>query len=62
MEKTTNSASAPAQAINPANDYEIRYWAARFLCSQEQLRKAIAAAGPSPDKVRKYLLAQRRYF
>jgi hypothetical protein len=61
--KDTGTARAvDTDVINLSSDYEIRYWAARFLCSREQLIQAVAAVGRSAVSVRQYLLSTRRYF
>jgi hypothetical protein len=41
--------------INLNEDYEVRYWADRFGVSREQLREAVAKAGPMVKDVEQQL-------
>jgi len=41
--------------INLSEDYEVRYWTQELGVSQDVLTEAVAAAGSSTEKVRKYL-------
>jgi hypothetical protein len=41
--------------IRMASDYEVRAWCAELGCSYQQLRRALAAVGPSVDRVCAYL-------
>jgi hypothetical protein len=45
--------------INVNEDYELRYWCGRFNVSAEELKKAVAKAGPSVDAVEKQLKSGR---
>lgn len=46
---------ADRQRINVNEDYELRDWAKKFGVTEDQLRKAVAAVGPTADKVEQYL-------
>ena len=41
--------------INLSEDYEVRYWTEKFNCSEEELRKAVEAAGSGARHVEEYL-------
>ena len=37
------------------NPYELRRWCQRFVCTEQQLRDAVAKVGDGPDDVRRQL-------
>jgi len=41
--------------ISLSQDYEVRYWTEKFGCSEDELRKAVARVGNSPEAVEKAL-------
>ncbi len=41
--------------ISLNEDYEVRDWTQSLQCSEEELRRAVAAVGNSAEKVRDYL-------
>jgi hypothetical protein len=43
------------QRINASDGYELNYWTRQLRCSEQELRLAIAVAGPEIDAVRQYL-------
>jgi hypothetical protein len=47
------SKSGPADRtrINVNEDYELRYWTAKFGCTTTELKAAVAAVGVMADKV-----------
>jgi len=51
------TARAPQDASRVAmgEDYEVRYWTARFGVSQESLQRAVDAVGNGADRVERYL-------
>ena len=56
--------SIPAATFNYVlveNPYEVRRWCQRLICTEAQLRAAVAAVGQDPEAVRKELVkADRR--
>lgn len=46
--------------ISLVEDYEVRYWTAKFGVGKEELAEAVHAVGHSVDKVTEYLLGKRR--
>jgi hypothetical protein len=44
--------------INLSEPYEVRDWAHSLGVTEAQLREAVAAAGPSAEKVREYLASR----
>jgi len=46
--------------INVNEDYELRYWTAKFGCTTTELKAAVAAVGVMADKVETYLKKDRR--
>jgi hypothetical protein len=45
-------------AININQDYEVSYWSEKLGVSADQLRSAVAKAGPMVKKVREHLQLQ----
>lgn len=41
--------------ININQAWERRYWCDRFNCTEDQLKKAVDAVGPSVEAVKNYL-------
>lgn len=41
--------------INSENELELAFWAKKFGCSKEALKRALRAVGNSPEKVERYL-------
>lgn len=60
-EKETTMADDPKKTaldrkiIAVDQEHEVRYWKDALGCTEEDLRKAVAAVGNSVDKVREYL-------
>ena len=56
------SKTGPADStrINVNEDYELRYWTAKFGCTTTELKAAVAAVGIMADKVEAYLKKDRR--
>lgn len=48
----TRRGPADSSRINIHEDYEVRYWTEKFNCSAQELKAAVAAAGPSVAEVR----------
>lgn len=44
-----------AARINLDQDYEIQYWAEKFIVSKDELKKAVQVAGPMVKDVEKHL-------
>jgi hypothetical protein len=44
--------------VNIDDAFEVRRWCQRFVCTESQLRAAVAQAGPDPAKVRRWLGAR----
>ena len=51
----TKRASPDRDRINVEEDYEVRDWAKHFGVSEEELRKAVEAAGPMVKNVERHL-------
>lgn len=51
----TERGSADRDRINIEEDYEVRDWAKHFGVSEEELRKAVEAAGPIVKNVERHL-------
>lgn len=49
------SNSRERQRINASDGYELNYWTRQLRCSEQELRFAIAVAGPEIIAVRGYL-------
>jgi hypothetical protein len=47
--------AADRARINPAEDYEIRYWSDRLGVTPEELKKAVERVGPMVTDVEKAL-------
>jgi hypothetical protein len=65
MEKTMTDAqlkrnSRERQRINPSDGYELNYWTRQLRCTEQELRAAIAVAGPEIVAVRGYLQTRRQ--
>jgi hypothetical protein len=43
------------ERINPDQDHELAYWSEKFGVSQDELRKAVQAAGPMVKDVQRHL-------
>jgi hypothetical protein len=52
--------SRERQKINVSDGWEIHYWTRQLRCSEQDLRSAIAAAGPEIAAVRGYLQDKRQ--
>lgn len=52
---TNNRGPADRARISVEQDHEVRYWTQALDCTEEQLREAVAAVGPSVDEVRQHL-------
>jgi hypothetical protein len=50
-----NVGAADRARISLSEDYEVRDWTQALGVSEEELRAAVGAVGPSADKVRDYL-------
>ncbi|AKJ26723.1 DUF3606 domain-containing protein [Caldimonas brevitalea] len=50
--------SRPA-LIDPYDEGDMRHWAEKLSVTVEQLREAVAQAGPRPEQVGEYLLRMR---
>ena len=48
------------QRINASDGYELNYWTRQLRCTEQELRVAIAVAGPEISAVRGYLQAKRQ--
>jgi hypothetical protein len=44
--------------INIEQDYEVRYWCEKLSVSEDQLKSAVAKAGPMVKNVREHLQIQ----
>jgi len=56
MSDDTKQVGSPDRdRINLSEDYEVRYWTGALGVSEEQLRKAVAAVGPTAEAVRRHL-------
>ena len=44
-------------SVNQA--HEVTYWTRVFLCSEDELRKAVAAVGPMTNDVRKWIKTRK---
>jgi hypothetical protein len=53
---TTRRHRIDRRRISLSQDHEVRYWAHKFACTEEQLREAVRKAGSSEaEKVRQQL-------
>ena len=43
------------ERIDPDQDHELAYWSEKFGVSQDELRKAVQAAGPMVKDVQRHL-------
>lgn len=59
LDDTTISDSRDATRVSLKEDYEVRYWATRFACSEGQLRDAVTSVGNSVVAVEQYLKNRR---
>lgn len=50
---------ADGSRVNVHEPYELRYWTEKFCCSVEELKAAVATAGPSVNEVRARLRSAR---
>ncbi|ADV27264.1 DUF3606 domain-containing protein [Pseudoxanthomonas suwonensis] len=56
MSDDTKQVGSPDRdRINLSEDYEVRYWTGALGVSEEQLREAVAAVGPTAEAVRRHL-------
>ena len=46
--------------INVNQDHEVRYWCARFGCTETELRNAVAAVGVMADDVEQHLKKRKK--
>ena len=44
-----------ASRINIHQEYEMNYWADKFGCTKEKIKKAVKEVGDSVEEVKKYL-------
>jgi hypothetical protein len=54
------SSSRERQKINASDGWELHYWTRQLRCSEQDLRSAIAVAGPEIVAVRGYLQSKRQ--
>ena len=59
MEPQPITAAADDTAVNLDDQYEVRRWCQRLICTEAQLRAAVCAAGTDPGQVRTYLHNRR---
>ena len=52
--------SRERQRINASDGYELNYWTRQLRCTEQELRVAIAVAGPEVAAVRSHLQAKRQ--
>jgi small-conductance mechanosensitive channel len=52
--------SRERQRINASDGYELNYWTRQLRCTEQELRVAIAVAGPEIAAVRSHLQAKRQ--
>ena len=52
--------SATTQQVVLAREAEVRYWCARFGCSEVLLHRAIKAVGNHPERIGEYLRTKAR--
>jgi hypothetical protein len=50
---------ADLSMVNLSDPFEIRRWCQRFVCTESQLRAAVANAGSDPAKVGQWLVARQ---
>ncbi|MBB5635335.1 hypothetical protein HDE68_001220 [Pedobacter cryoconitis] len=55
MDNKQKTGSPDRDRINVNESYELEYWSKKFNVTQDELRKAVKAAGTSADEVEKYL-------
>jgi len=61
MTQAQLKANSPGrQKINASDGWELHYWTRQLRCSEQDLRSAIAVAGPEISAVRDYLQAKRQ--
>lgn len=41
--------------VNVARESEVKHWTREFEVTEEQLRRAVVAVGPNPERVRRFL-------
>jgi len=52
--------SPERQKINVSDGWEVHYWTRQLRCTEQDLRSAVAVAGPEISAVRGYLQAKRQ--
>lgn len=50
-DSTTHRGGSDRKRINLREDYEVRYWTAKFNVTREQLEQAVRAVGDHADDV-----------
>lgn len=58
MSDDKNQTAQDRNLISLSEPYEVRDWTNSLGVTEAELREAIAAVGPSADKVRQYLATQ----
>jgi len=53
------TAAADDSAVNLTDEYEVRRWCQRLICTEAQLRAAVGTVGTDPGQVRAYLHDRR---
>ena len=51
----TQRGGADRSRININEDYELQYWSEKFGVSRDELKKAVAAVGPTAQAVEQHL-------
>jgi len=53
------ASSRERQKINVSDGWELHYWTRQLRCTEQDLRSAVAIAGPEIAAVRDYLQSRR---
>lgn len=59
MDDKNKKGPQDASRVNVNEDYELQYWSERFNITRDELKKAVAEAGPSVSAVEEFLKRRR---
>ncbi len=59
MDDKNKKGPQDASRVNVNEDYELQYWSERFNITRDELKKAVAEAGPSVSALEEFLKRKR---